>query len=338
MKKIILLTVLFITGQLVLAQSNQPYTTQSFAESIQSIEVSNAGAIELIGGFKTTQVWVYINGMNLNMNLSREEIEKRLDNYNLSINNHNGVLICNATPKKGVKINIRNGLSFKFKIETSENIDVNLMTSGGSIQLKQINGNHKFRTSGGAIRLDNIEGNIDGSTAGGSIQLNDGFGNIRLRTSGGSINVINAEGNIDVTTAGGSLKLTDLKGQINAKTSGGSIKADYVTGEIKLATAGGSIGLKDIKGNLDATTSGGSIKGNIITIQDHLSLKTSAGSIRVNLPLGDGLNLDLAGNRIVSDKLEKVTDNLKSGRLKGKINGGGKDVVIKTSAGSIYID
>lgn len=338
MKKVILLIALFLTGQLVLAQSNKPYTAKSFTQPVHSIEVSNAGSIELSGGFENTQVRVYINAMNLKANLSQSDIEKRLSNYKLEINNHNGVLICKASPKPGVRVNLRNGLSFRFVIETSENVDVNLLSSGGSIQLKQLNGNHKFRTSGGSITLNDMEGNIDGSTAGGSIRLNSGIGNIRLRTSGGSINVKNSEGNLEVTTAGGSLTLADLKGQVNARTSGGSIKAHHVNGDIKLTTAGGSIGLKDIKGNLNATTSGGSIKGNIISIQDHLSLKTSAGSVRINLPLGDGLNLDLAGNRIVSAKLEKVSDQLKSGRLKGKINGGGKEVTIRTSAGTIYVD
>jgi hypothetical protein len=52
-----------------------------------------------------------------------------------------------------------------------------------------------------------------------------------------------------------------------------------------------------------ARTSGGGIDANIVKLGEILRLSTSAGNIHANIPFSEGMDLDIKGNRIKSDKL-----------------------------------
>ena len=86
--------------------------------------------------------------------------------------------------------------------------------------------------------------NIDVDTSGGSININDLTGDVLAQTSGGSIKIGEITGNVDVDTSGGSIKIARVYGEIRANTSGGSIKAEFaqqITQDTKLSTSGGSV-------------------------------------------------------------------------------------------------
>lgn len=146
------------------------------------------------------------------------------------------------------------------------------------------------------------EFHVEVDTSGGSIQISDLNGDILAHTSGGSISVGTIKGNVKLDTAGGSIKTDEVYGSLNAHTSGGSIRvtfAEQLKDNAKLDTSGGSITaylIEDIKIDLDAATSGGrvrsefaingrvnkrSIKGEINGGGPTLKLRTSGGSIKV---------------------------------------------------------
>jgi len=144
--------------------------------------------------------------------------------------------------------------------------------------------------------------NINLDTSGGSIEVEDLKGKVDAHTSGGSISVADVEGDVNIKTSGGSLELENIIGEINAKTSGGSIKLKLANNPIqdtKVKTSGGSITAylaKDVAVDVSAKTSGGrvssefavkgdiekrSIKGTINGGGAKLQLKTSGGSVRL---------------------------------------------------------
>jgi hypothetical protein len=341
MKILNLILALVISASAAIAQNTEPYLVKSFSgEAVTRIEASTSGGmIKVNGGASTPKVTVYIRSNSLNQKLSKKEIEERLENYILEVKMSGSTLVCIAKSKKeNFSWNNSNRLSIGFEIDTPERVDTDLATSGGSITLSRLNGNLNFRTSGGSLQLAALRGTLKGSTSGGSIKAEKLDGTGSLTTSGGSINVENTSGEFRFSTSGGSITFNNLKGEFKGVTSGGSIRANNVSGDLAVSTNGGSIKFTNIEGNLNGSTSGGGIEGNILTIKDHVSLSTSAGSIKVDLPFNEGLDLDLKGNRVYSDKLAKVSNTLKEGRVNGKINGGGKSVKMRTSAGSIYVD
>lgn len=143
---------------------------------------------------------------------------------------------------------------------------------------------------------------------------------------------------LKLDTAGGSIRISDLHGNIDAHTSGGSIKVGNITGQVKLDTSGGSIGVEAVSGPVNAKTSGGSIK---VRITEQLTadseLKTSGGSITATIPqnMQIDINARTSGGRVHSDF--EIDGSTKKQYVNGKINGGGPELTLRTSGGSIRI-
>lgn len=340
MKKLLLLFMAVLLISAAMAQDQTPFKTEIFSEKkINRLEVSSSGGfVKVTGGAEIPRVNVYITGSNSKRQLSPEALAERLKAYVLEVNLVDGTLVCIAKVKDKKTIKNSERLSINFEIETPKNLDTDIKTSGGSLTLSTLNGNINFLTSGGSMALNNLSGKIKGVTSGGSIKLEHASGEIDLTTSGGSIRAENSNGNIKLITSGGSLTLSDLTGTIHGATSGGSITANRVDGNLNINTAAGSISVSDFKGNLNGKTSAGSIKGSILHIENSIELITSAGSIKVDLPFDEGMDLDLSGSRINSDKLPNTANNRKKETLKTQVNGGGKSVTLKTSSGSVSVN
>ncbi len=198
-----------------------------------------------------------------------------------------------------------NKLNVKFILTVPQIYNVNLKTSGGSISVDDLEGTVDIRTSGGSLDFNNIKGPVTGKTSGGSISIGKVEGDVDVNTSGGSIHIENAYGTVKAHTSGGGITVNEVMGTIQADTSGGSVKA-YISqqpkGNCRLKTSGGSITVylaEDVSLNVDAGTSGGSIHTEFpVTIQGNISKK----------------------------------------ELKAQINGGGPELYLHTSGGSIYIN
>jgi len=192
-------------------------------------------------------------------------------------------------------------LNIHFEVEVPARYNLHLKTSGGSIDVADLDGDIEARTSGGSLRFGGIAGKLHGRTSGGSIRLDD------------------------------------CRGPVDVETSGGSISVGRVDGEVRAHTSGGSISVKEVRGPIDASTSGGSVTATL-TRQPAADcrLRTSGGTISVRLPTDIRLSINArtSGGKIYSDfhhgrKPEKS--------LQADIHGGGPELYLKTSGGSIYI-
>jgi DUF4097 and DUF4098 domain-containing protein YvlB len=115
--------------------------------------------------------------------------------------------------------------------------------------------------------------------------------------------VLNRVGDTKVESSGGKLRLGNISGKVTAGTSGGSVSAilpSPVAGDVSLETSGGSITVV-APANARLT----------------IDAETSAGRVRSDLPIA---------------KLSADDDS-----LKGTVNGGGTNLKLRTSAGSIEI-
>ncbi|MDJ0838566.1 MAG: DUF4097 family beta strand repeat-containing protein [Acidobacteriota bacterium] len=182
--------------------------------------------------------------------------------------------------------------------------------------------NMEVRTSGGRIVMRDISGVQDLRTSGGSIKLADVNGDITARTSGGSVTVEGGDGNKTLKTSGGSIRVTDVGGDIDARTSGGSIRLLGVDGAVMARTSGGGIDIELVGENrgVEARTSGGSI------------------SLRMDKTSGANLSARTSGGRVVCDLPLTVRGKIDKRNVKGELNGGGPDIILATSGGSIRIE
>jgi DUF4097 and DUF4098 domain-containing protein YvlB len=177
-------------------------------------------------------------------------------------------------------------------------------------------------TAGGSISVSELEGQVEANTSGGSLDFGAIRGPITGRTSGGSVSVVSCDGRVDVKTSGGSIRLGKVKGNVYARTSGGGVHVD------------------EVKGSIDAATSGGSVSAMIgeQPVED-CKLETSGGGITVTLAENVKFDVDAktSGGGIKTDHPVSLQGEISSSVLRGKVNGGGPLIYLRTSGGSIYL-
>jgi DUF4097 and DUF4098 domain-containing protein YvlB len=206
------------------------------------------------------------------------------------------------------------------RLAVPKRLDLALKTSGGSIQVEDLEGAVSAKTSGGSIRLGRIDGRVNAKTAGGGIHLDGSKGTATLKTAGGSIHI----GQVD--------------GDVEAGTSGGSIHVGCVTGRTAAHTSGGSIHLDRLENTVEAVTSGGSVTARIERQPaDACRLETSGGSIHAYLAEGIALHIDArtSGGRVTADL--PIAGRIDDHGIQGALNGGGPALILRTSGGSVRI-
>jgi len=190
----------------------------------------------------------------------------------------------------------------RFTIEVPRNYPVDVRTSGGGIDVRDLHAPVRGKTSGGGISVRNVAGPVAMRTSGGGVEADHLDGPAVLSSSGGPIDVSDCAGNLDVSTSGGGINIRNADGTIDAHTSGGPIRAELQSNRgITLSTSGGGITLllpQNTHATIDAATSGGRV--------------TSAFPVTTT-QFGD------------------------SDHLQGTIGGGGPQISLHTSGGGIHI-
>lgn len=314
------------------AQTNrEPFLTKNFSATIKNVKVqTSGGSITVDGaGEGQTRIEMYVQANGNDKNLSKEEIQSRLEkDYAIEIITNNQQVSAIAQ-RKNKNFNWRNELSISFKVFAPKNVSTDLNTSGGSINISNVSGVQDFKTSGGSLSVANVKGKINGRTSGGSIQVSNSNDEIDLSTSGGSIAAKDCSGNIRLRTSGGSLDFKGLRGNIEASTSGGSVRAKDIVGDVDAHTSGGNLDFENISGSLKASTSGGNIDVDMTKLDKFLTLSNSGGNVRLTVPKNQGLDVNLRGDRVKTTALSNFSGSMEDDELKGKINGGGAQVTVK---------
>ena len=218
--------------------------------------------------------------------------------------------------------NLGKHIRIKYLISVPRNYNVDLNTKGGSIVIENLIGEVYSKTSGGSLRFHRIQGPVWGKTSGGSIRISSCKGPAEVRTSGGAITIGEVDGNVFAHTSGGSIRIGLAKGEVDAHTSGGSVTVEEVQGAIK------------------ARSSGGSVKATISRQPENdCRLTTSGGSVTVYMSEDVAVNVDArsSGGHVHTEFPVKIQGKLSKRLLKAKINGGGPQLYLRTSGGSIYL-
>ena len=216
----------------------------------------------------------------------------------------------------------RSPLEVHYEIRVPAHYNINLKTSGGDIKAGDIGGTAEVRTSGGDIALAHVNGAVRANTSGGDVSIESASGAITARSSGGDVTIHDAASTIDAKTSGGSIEIKRVGGTVMARTSGGGIRID------------------DASDTIDASTSGGSIHARFSRQpRGDSRLSTSGGGVTVELASSIGAELDAhsSGGGVHSDVPVTVQGSQDDDSLRGRINGGGPRLVLRTSGGGISV-
>ena len=160
-----------------------------------------------------TRVEVYVRSSKWNQELSKQEIQNKLDEYyTLEISLSGDVLKASVHQKKDILLN-EPGLSISFGIYAPKTASGILNTSHGNIDLTGFEGNQDAETSHGDITISKITGKLIGRTSHGHVSVTDCKNDIDVSTDHGDVTGRNCEGTIKLTTSHGNIDLKDLKGK-----------------------------------------------------------------------------------------------------------------------------
>jgi hypothetical protein len=149
-------------------------------------------------------------------------------------------------------------------------------------------------------------------------------GNINLRTGDGKIDVAGLKGEMDLHSGDGSENLDKVDGKLHATTGDGHIQANGRFDELELNTG---------DGHVDVRAGAGS------SLASAWRLETGDGSVSLEVPgdLAADVDLHTSDGHIDLDVPVATSGNIRQNEVRGKINGGGSLLTIRTGDGSIHL-
>ena len=164
------------------------------------------------------------------------------------------------------------------------------------------------------------------------------FGNHRVE-----INIrMPREGKLDLETGDGRINLGNFKGEMDLKSGDGSETLDAVDGRLRATTGDGHIKANGRFDDLDLKTGDGHIEVQAAagsTVNGSWRLETGDGSVTLGIPSNLAADVDLhtSDGHIDLDMPVTTQGKLSENEVRGKLNGGGNLMTIRTGDGSIRL-
>lgn len=183
--------------------------------------------------------------------------------------------------------------------------------SGNSVELEVHYPHHDLVFGWGSHRVDII------------IQM-PREGNVNLRTDDGKIEVAGLKGDMNLHSGDGSENIENVDGKLHATTGDGHIQANGRFDELELKTG---------DGHVDVRAGSGS------TLAASWRLETGDGNVSLEVPADFAADLELhTGDGHIDLDMPVTTEGkIRENDIRGKINGGGGLLAIKTGDGSIHL-
>jgi DUF4097 and DUF4098 domain-containing protein YvlB len=149
-------------------------------------------------------------------------------------------------------------------------------------------------------------------------------GHVNLRTGDGKIEVANLKGEMDMHTGDGSVELDSVDGKLHASTGDGHIQANGRFDELELKTGDGHVDVR---------------AGNGSSMSNNWRLETGDGSVSLEVPQNLAANVDLhtSDGHIDLDMPVTTEGTMRQNEIRGRLNGGGNLLTIRTGDGSIHL-
>jgi len=172
---------------------------------------------------------------------------------------------------------IGGGLWVTLELNIPQNMNLDVTTGGGNIQVDDIHGRVMLTTAGGNLVTGNVTGAAHLHTDGGHISVKNIGGELVAETGGGHITAGDVGGGAILHTNGGHIRVTSVEGAAKLETGGGNVTVEHAGADLVADTQGGQIDVGEAQGVVRAKTEGGGIR--VVHVTGPTNLQTSNGSI-----------------------------------------------------------
>ncbi|HXN25422.1 MAG TPA: DUF4097 family beta strand repeat-containing protein [Candidatus Dormibacteraeota bacterium] len=167
-------------------------------------------------------------------------------------------------------------------------------------------------------------------------------GDLTVETGDGSVEADALEGKANIHTGDGHIKLAGARGEIRLLTGDGHIEARNLDGQLEAKSGDGHIRIEGRFEGLNLNTGDGSIEVRVLPgskISSTWTVHTGDGSVDLTLPNDFQANLDAHTNdgRISLGFPVTMEGAISKSEVRGKINGGGALLTVRTGDGSIRL-
>jgi DUF4097 and DUF4098 domain-containing protein YvlB len=149
-------------------------------------------------------------------------------------------------------------------------------------------------------------------------------GRVNLHTGDGKIEVAGFKGEMDLRSGDGSETLDAVDGKLRASTGDGHIRANGRFDELEVKTGDGTVEVRAAAGS---------------SLNAGWRLETGDGSVTLEIPgtMAADVDLHTSDGHIDLDIPVTTEGKLRENDVRGKINGGGNLMTIRTGDGSIHL-
>ncbi|MGK2856628.1 MAG: DUF4097 family beta strand repeat-containing protein [Thermoanaerobaculia bacterium] len=218
----------------------------------------------------------------------------------VGVENENGSVTVKSWDRPEIRVEAEKTVDGSSEAAASamKEIRIDIREEGGELRVRTV----MPRRNGGGF-LDWLAGNNINANVRYTISVPRST-NLDLETVNGRIEVNGVDGVMDLETTNGKIAIAKSAGRVNAETTNGGIVAQ-----------------------LDSVSPGG------------MKLETTNGSVQLELPVAFRANLNAAttNGSIKSDFPITIQGTMSKTRLNGALNGGGEELRVRTTNGSIKI-
>jgi DUF4097 and DUF4098 domain-containing protein YvlB len=224
------------------------------------------------------------------------------------------------------------------RIETSDaNIRVTTWDQN-TIEAKVITTHYKIGEGG--IRVDEHQNgdSVEIEVRYPHHEISFGLGNHRVDI----IIQMPREGRVDLRTGDGKIDLAGLKGEMRLHSGDGSENLEAVDGKLHAETGDGHITARGRFDELELKTGDGHLDVRAATgssLAAGWRLETGDGNVSLEVPgeLAADVDLHTSDGHIDLDMPVTTEGKMREGEIRGKLNGGGSSLSIRTGDGSIHL-
>jgi beta-lactamase regulating signal transducer with metallopeptidase domain len=201
--------------------------------------------------------------------------------------------------------------SHRMEITVPRRFNIRLKSAGGSVFIRDLEGNFTGSTGGGEINIENARGSADLSTGGGPINVANSNLSGSVSTGGGAVLIQGVTGGLSGSSGTGAVfygsdkvkyaevsaqgigRTTD--GKVIVNKSGGSVSIASAPNGANISTGGGRVTIGDADGDVRVTTGGGDIT--IASASRSAHVTTGAGDVKVTVAGSGGYPITIeSGN------------------------------------------
>jgi DUF4097 and DUF4098 domain-containing protein YvlB len=184
----------------------------------------------------------------------------------------------------------------------------------------------RTKSGSGDQTIEGMHAGVDIETGSGDVRLRDLAGDLRIHTGSGNVEARGAAGPVEAHAGSGDIRIEEnSKGDVSVETGSGNIEVRGVDGGLRASAGSGDIRVDGIPAN-------------------SWSVKTGSGNAQLRVPEQAAFDLDVSTSSGSVEVRHPVTTTIQ-GRvqeerksIRGKVNGGGPEIIVHTGSGDIHVD